>query len=263
MSTPLCNAIVSWALAEHAKSRAMPLLMVSGAQGIGKSTAMDVLAARSDIRAVVLGLDDFYLPKADRERLGAEIHPLCQTRGPPGTHDVALLGDVIDQLTNGPQGVAVRVPRFDKRRDERRLLSDWPQQQARPDLIVLEGWMTGVLSDRAVMNRAPINSLERDEDPNGIWRVWQEESLEALYDPIWDRGQAFLHLRAPSFDIVTSWRVEQEETTLGLAPGTLPPERKMWVARFVQHYERLTRRMLAGRLYPGTVIKVDNARHPA
>lgn len=49
---------------------------------------------------------------------------------------------------------------------------------------------------------------------------------------------------------------------LGLARGTLPAERAARVARFVQHYERLTRRMLAEGLRPGAVIKVDHERRP-
>ena len=45
-----------------------------------------------------MSLDDFYLPRAERVDLAKSIHPLAITRGPPGTHDVETLVDVIKKF---------------------------------------------------------------------------------------------------------------------------------------------------------------------
>ncbi len=263
MMTPLARAIIDWVEGELARAASPPVLMVSGAQGIGKSTAMMALSGRTDVRVPVLGLDEFYLTRQEREALARDVHPLCETRGPPGTHDLVLLGDVLEQLLNGASGANVAVPRFDKRRDDRMAYEDWADVAARPDAIVLEGWLIGALGEPTSPHSDPVNSLEAAEDPDGIWRGWQERALAGDYARLWDRADAFLHLRAPSFSVIQRWRTQQEETTLGLSPGTLPPERRAWVARFIQHYERITRRMLQGQVRAGTVIAVDAERRPA
>ena len=47
-------------------SEAPRLVFISGAQGIGKSTALKAALSRLDANVCGLGIDDFYLPKADR-----------------------------------------------------------------------------------------------------------------------------------------------------------------------------------------------------
>ena len=72
-----------------------PLIGISGAQGSGKSTLAALLEAslsEAGIVAKVVSLDDFYLTKSERKKLSNSTHPLCQTRGVPGTHGV-LAGD--------------------------------------------------------------------------------------------------------------------------------------------------------------------------
>ena len=64
------------------------LIGIAGAQGSGKTTLARAAAVRLD--GVALSLDDFYLERAERTRLGRSIHPLLAVRGPPGTHDLTL-----------------------------------------------------------------------------------------------------------------------------------------------------------------------------
>lgn len=260
MMTPLADAITRWIDEELARASLPPLLMLSGAQGIGKSSAMAALASRKDVRIAVLGLDDFYTTHAERKALAARLHPLCDTRGPPGTHDLGLLRDVLDVLLHSSPARRVRVPRFDKRSDERMSSDDWKELVARPDAILIEGWLMGALPDPQAATSAPVNALEAGEDPGGIWRGWQEEALAGAYAELWQLADGFLHLRAPSFEIVHRWRCQQEETTLCLEPGTLPQARRDWVDRFIQHYERITRRMLEGYVRQGTTLQVDKQR---
>jgi D-glycerate 3-kinase len=259
--TPLASAIVDWAEQQIAVAAGSPpVLMLSGAQGIGKSTAMAALRSHPRWRIAIIGLDDVYLTKADRIALATAVHPLCETRGPPGSHDFALLDSVLAALRDAGPSSQTPLPHFDKRVDDRAARATWPLFTGRPDAILMEGWLVGALPDPDAATAAPINPLEAQADPDGRWRAWQEAALAGRYAALWDQASAFMHLRAPSFDIVSTWRTQQEETTLGLAPGTLPPERRAWVARFIQHYERITRRMLSGACRPGTVLSVDAAR---
>ncbi|WP_337244271.1 hypothetical protein [Luteimonas sp. gir] len=69
------------------------VLGISGLQGTGKSTLATQLAAAGRARGLaiaVLSLDDLYLDHRARQRLARTVHPLLATRGPPGTHEVAL-----------------------------------------------------------------------------------------------------------------------------------------------------------------------------
>ena len=70
-----------------ADRQAMPKIIgVSGSQGSGKSTFAGVLVEQLQMRgfaAAAVSLDDFYLTHADRQALGATVHPLLCTRGVP------------------------------------------------------------------------------------------------------------------------------------------------------------------------------------
>src|SRR4029078_12543327 len=82
-----------------------PLIVgINGAQGAGKSTLCKFLEVRlveHNQIGVTLSLDDLYLPKAERQALARDVHPLLATRGVPGTHSPALGQAVIDAIRPG------------------------------------------------------------------------------------------------------------------------------------------------------------------
>ncbi len=271
----LAAAIATWGRKYLAETDHVPVLAISGAQGIGKTTAIQQFRSMPQVSVAVLSLDDFYLPKSDRLMLAKSVHPLCATRGAPGTHDVPLLRQTIEALKTAGSESKVCWPMFDKQTNDR--VPAWLGQSERsaqsvlsrrsdnsfagvPDAILVEGWMMGALPDPSAATDVPVNDLEAAEDPRGVWRAWQEKSLEASYLPLWQDIDAFLHVLAPDFETILDWRCEQEETTLGLAKGSLPPDRRTWVSRFIQHYERITRRMLKGERMEGTCLQVGADR---
>jgi D-glycerate 3-kinase len=222
-----------------------PLVVgLTGSQGSGKSTLAGKLpgplAARG-LRAVVLSLDDLYLPKAERQRLAHDVHPLLATRGVPGTHDVAL--GVATLASLGRAG-ATLVPRFDKASDDRLPRADWTRFVGPADVIVFEGWCVGARPQPPEALVQPVNDLERTRDPDGVWRRYANDALagpyRALFDPI--GFQALL--LAPSFDVVLGWR-EQQEHALIARGGAGQSDAELAV--FVQYYERLTR-WIAGEM---------------
>jgi D-glycerate 3-kinase len=228
---------------------------VSGAQGSGKTTLVRTVAMR--IGAAQLSLDDVYLTQADRQTLARTVHPLFATRGPPGTHELPLLMQVLDQLFLAGPDEATPLPAFDKLADDRRPLHDWPRYPGRPGVILIDGWCLGATPQTPEALATPVNDLERREDPDGVWRGVVNDALAGPYAALWDRFDAFLHLAAPSFDVVQGWREQQEAGLLG--HGVDEPRRAA-LARFVQHFERVSRHMLGGGRRPGLVARLDGAR---
>nr|WP_242126686.1 kinase [Sphingobium sp. Sx8-8] len=219
-----------------------------GAQGIGKSTIsrrlVGELAARG-YRALVIGLDDLYLPRRAREELAATVHPLLRIRGVPGTHDVGL---GLSLLQAAAAGDPIALPLFDKATDDRLPRERWKIAEPRPDIILLEGWCVGALPQAPADLREPVNALERREDPDGTWRHFVNDQLAGPYQRLFGTLDMLILLAAPDFEIVATWRGQQEQQLLdevgsgGHAPHVM---NQAEIARFVLHYERITRHILA------------------
>jgi D-glycerate 3-kinase len=234
---------------------------IAGLQGTGKSTLAAQLAgaaAARGRRALALSIDDFYLGRRERLRLGRAVHPLCATRGPPGTHDVSLACEVLDALRDGRP---VRLPRFDKIADRRLPPSRWPMARA-TDLVLFEGWCLKVPPEAPARLAPPINRLEREEDPDATWRTWVNHALGRDYPMLWTRLPNLLLLQGPGFEVVPDWRWQQECTLQDAHPGRQAMTRPQ-VERFVQFFERVSRQAL--RALPAIadrVVRLDAARQP-
>jgi len=243
-----------------------PLVIgLCGAQGSGKSTVsaqiQDRLAAIA-IRTAVLSLDDLYLTRAERLHLAHEVHPLFATRGPPGTHDVRLGLSVLADLRAGRP---VNLPRFDKSVDDRRPESEWESCATPVDVIVFEGWCVGATAQSAAALIEPVNALERHEDPGCVWRTYANTALATDYADLFGALSHLVLLAAPSFEVVSDWRRQQEHdlkarlAAAGQSDGMTMSDAE--VDRFIQYYERLTRHIL--REMPGRAdltIRLDAQR---
>ena len=214
------------------------------------------------MRAASLSLDDLYLGRDDRMRLGEAIHPLLQTRGPPGTHDTALGLNVIDSLE---QGLTTRLPRFDKGVDERSPQAEWPLIDAGLEVLIFEGWCVGA---RPQPNRdllEPLNALEKREDTDGAWRRYVNDALAGDYQRLFARVDLQVLLAIPDFEWACAWRKEQERTTrdrltqLGRPTTHLMDDEGL--DRFMQLFERLTlHEMGEMRLRANVVIDLNIRR---
>ena len=218
---------------------------LSGAQGSGKSTLAKTLEAQlsaAGTKAAVLSLDDLYLSKAERRSLAERVHPLFATRGVPGTHDITLAIEVINAVKRGE---AVRAPTFDKGADDRRSSVFDNILPASLDVLVFEGWCVGARAGDDASLAKPINTLERESDGDGVWRRAVNDFLGAPYQDLFARLDRLVFMRAPSFDVVCKWRIEQENDlgASGVAAPALMSEFE--IANFIQFYERITRNMLA------------------
>jgi D-glycerate 3-kinase len=242
------------------------LIGINGAQGTGKSTLAAFLQIALEQGAnwhvVVLSIDDFYLTRAERKKLGEHIHPLMETRGVPGTHDMQLLTTCIEQLKNPGSEKYLALPRFDKSRDERADPESWPLVSGPIDLIILEGWCVGCTPQSGDDLLEPINLLEREEDASGDWRRYVNDQIKGGYSELFATLDALIFLQAPGFDAVYRWRLEQEKKLAAVAPGDAAGiMNSKQIARFIQYYERITKLNLA--TLPGTanVVLELNENH--
>lgn len=237
--------IVSWLIPKRRAGVAL-FLGISGAQGTGKSTLADfirlALETTAGWRVAALSLDDFYLTKPERERLGKDVHPLLKTRGVPGTHDLQLLSSCIDQLRDLDSKRTLPLPRFDKAQDDRAAIETWPVVTGPIDLIILEGWCVGSLPQAPEAVSKPINELERNKDPAGTWRQMVNKCLAEGYAELFAALDFLLLLQAPNFEAACRWRLEQEDKLAAQsADGGAGIMDRAQIAEFMQHYERLTR----------------------
>jgi len=240
-------------------SEAIPIIGLSGPQGAGKTTALNALYRKSTKRIATLGVDDFYLTKAERINLAHAVSPLYKTRGPAGTHDIKLIRNTIKSLLSAKPNTRTPLISFDKASDDRRPESDWLSFEGVPDVIILEGWLLGAIAPDDFADSEPINDIERS-DEGAVWRGYQKNQLDSNYSKLWDSFDAFIHIQGPGFGAVFDWRKQQEASNLNIDEDDLPAERISWLSEFIQHYQRLTIAMGNNSHRSGAVISIDKDR---
>ncbi|KAM0281803.1 hypothetical protein ACHAQH_003385 [Verticillium albo-atrum] len=252
--SPICIPFILEHLADHLAANgpeARPFLIgLNGVQGVGKTTLVrslaDALAAESH-PALVLSIDDLYLPHAEQRALAAE-HPgnaLLQQRGEPGTHDIPLARSFLaDALARRP----VRVPAYDKAafdgKGDRAPKDTWigvngadTGSDGRPapriDVIIFEGWCVGFrpLSDDEVEARwrAPSRTLAKHKLEH---LLFVNDKLRE-YDDITNLLDVFVHVDAEDTSYAYDWRAQQE-VALRAERGTGMTEEE--VVKFVDGY---------------------------
>lgn len=236
--------LAAWIAARAATAGAPLIVGISGSQGSGKSTLCRMLEALlmadHGLHAATLSLDDLYLTRAQRQALARTVHPLFATRGVPGTHDVALGLSLLAAVREGQTGLM--LPRFGKAQDDRAPEASWPRLAAPVDVLLFEGWCIAARAEAEAALVQPINRLEAEEDPHGIWRRRVNAELAGPYRALFASAGCTIMLAAPGFEAVLGWRQLQEQKLRARTGGGMPDAE---LARFVMHYERITRHLLA------------------
>jgi D-glycerate 3-kinase len=127
---------------------------------------------------------------------------------------------------------------------------------------VLEGWCLGARPQAEAALAEPVNTLERDEDGQGRWRRAVNAARAGEYQRLFARIDRLVYLAAPDFAVVARWREEQEAALQARADAPAAMDSAA-VARFVLHYERITRHMLAEMpARADLLVKLDAGRRP-
>ena len=234
-------------LAENIARRAKNvklLVAISGCQGSGKSTMTavlpDILFEHHAIHCAGFSLDDVYKTRAERKVMSENIHPLFLTRGAPGTHDLAMAQQNIDNLFSGRGKICT----FDKSIDDRLRESLWPEVSRPYDMVIVEGWCMACPPQPGDLLANAVNHLEKQRDADGTYRRKVNQYLENEYAAFFRNFDYVAALLAPGFESVLKWRLKQEKElrikTRNESAGMTDDE----VEEFVQYFERLTRYLL-------------------
>jgi D-glycerate 3-kinase len=259
-----------WPMAQHIACQRRTstdtlLVSVNGAQGSGKTTLTSflrlLLQSAWGLCTVDMSLDDFYLTRAERQSLAAHVHPLLETRGVPGTHDVELAVNTLACLRDCSVQQPCAIPRFNKAIDDRCPPDEWTCITEPVDVILFEGWCNHAPQSSDADLLAPMNALEASDDSQGIWRRYVNEQLQQYHASLFHQADLLIHLAIPGFDVVQGWRQLQEDK---LAASNVDGGHIMTASqlgRFIQHYERITRKCLTGLPGLADVVLSINAEH--
>lgn len=185
-----------------------------GGQGTGKTTLAAILTrllTHFGYSVVSLSLDDLYKTHAERQQLKQQ-DPRLIWRGPPGTHNIELGIQVLEQLRQSQSPVF--LPRFDKLLWQGDGDQIEPERVEKADIILFEGWFVGM---------RPISPAAFETAPAPIVtvgdRLFAHDNNERLraYLPLWERLDRLIVLVPTDYRLSQAWRkqAEQEARTPG------------------------------------------------
>jgi len=202
---------------------------VNGRQGSGKTTLtraleflLDPKPVPEEGRAIALSIDDYYLPKADRDRAEFRARGYnpegISNRGPAGTHDLERLKTEWDALEKSHEQSITRLTLFDKAADDR--LKDQRVIHGRVGILLVEGWFLGAA--------APADPARL---PAGLKRSVGEALVD--WQALFSRIDRILAFKPAPPETILRQREEQEMTLARRTGGAgMTPEQ---IRRFL-HY---------------------------
>lgn len=229
-------------------------------QGGGKTTMttfMQTLLHASGNTVQIASLDDFYVTNPDQRKIAAKHHEnrLLQYRGMPGTHDLALLNDTLDDLRKGR---SVSIPRYDKTlfdgRGDRAGTENWKHiGGGETDVVLLEGWCMG-------FEPVPLDSLH-DED-----LVFVNDAL-AAFGGMYARLDGMMVVEIADMEWVYDWRLQAERDSREQGRAGLSDEEVVdFVGRFMPAYKQYSKPLYTRKepLFPRHElhIQIDEQRRP-
>ena len=235
-----------WIYSIYSKDFKTKIIGLSGGQGAGKSTITGILKLilkkKYGLNICVFSIDDFYKTKNERLRMSKKKHPLCITRGVPGTHDITLLNQTIRKLKQ-KKFRTVLIPKFDKSKDDRYRKNKWQKIKIKPDIIIFEGWCVGTTHQNNNELKRPLNLIEKKYDENLKWRKTVNNLIKKRYKNIFNKIDKLVFLKVPHFNYIVKWRWLQEQK-MKLTTKSKKTMSKTQVKEFIMFYERLTKHMI-------------------
>ncbi len=219
-------------LAFERKKLNRPLIQgILGGQGTGKTTLavmIRLILKHLGYSTLDLSLDDLYKTYSERQKLQKE-DPRLIWRGPPGTHDVDLGVELLDNVRRGATE-SLFVPRFDK--------SAWngagdrtqPEQVRQADIVLFEGWFVGARPiEESLFEAAPAPIISAQ---NRQFARDMNRRLQA-YLPLWSRLDRLLILYPVDYRLSKQWRQEAEQKMKATGKAGMSDEE---ISRFVDYF---------------------------
>ena len=258
LSEVLTSPIVTFIESYLSTSRSSPLVVgISGPQGSGKTTLVNHLVSKlsGTYRVIAFSIDDIYLPHEELMELRRN-HPynkLLQYRGEPGTHDVQLGIQTLDNLL---EGKSTPIPVYDKSKygglGDRVTPSKWLTTQQKVDLVLFEGWCVGfkALPPSVVAEKRFISTHPGTLKHHAIEHLQFVNEKLKCYHALWDKFDCLVWLNAQDINFVYEWRLQQEhimKATLG--QGMNDDEVKRFVDGYMPAYELYIPGLMRGEIF--------------
>jgi len=236
-----------WINNKYKQKRKTLFLGFSGGQGSGKTTIagiLKIILKNFFKRSIyVSSIDDFYKTAERRNEMSKKVHPLFKTRGVPGTHDIDLIKNFFN-LAKRKNFKKIKIPRFDKSRDDRLKKKYWMNIKKKPEIVILEGWCVGARSQSNSLIKKPINDLEKYEDKDSKWRKYVNKKLNNEYKFFFKMIDHFIFMKIPNFKMVFKWRLLQENKLRKKSYLNKKVMSINEIKRFIMFYERITLQMI-------------------
>jgi len=205
---------------------------ILGGQGAGKSTLCIILKLILNylgFSVANLSIDDLYLTHVQRQELMRE-DPRLLWRGPPGTHDVVLGLQVIEQCLQQDSDVDILMPRFDKSAYNGSGDRTFPEAIAKPDILLFEGWFVGVQPIKEdCFHNCPSPIVTSDD----IQFAKDNNQRLQAYLPLWDKLDSLIILYPEDYRLSQQWRKEAERKMIATRKAGMSDEE---VDRFVEYF---------------------------
>jgi D-glycerate 3-kinase len=220
-------------LAQRRQNMNRPLIQgILGGQGTGKTTlaqALRLVLSKLGYQTLSLSLDDLYKTYSDRIQLQQQDSRLLW-RGPPGTHDVNLGIEVLDQIRQSQN--LVSVPRFDKSAHNGMGDRTTPDIVSNIDIVLFEGWFVGV---------RPIDPQAFDQPPSPINTYTDREFARDMnrqlhsYLPLWERLDHLIILYPQDYRYSLQWRKQAEHQMIAKGKSGMTDHQ---IEEFVDYFWR-------------------------
>ena len=257
---------ISFWIAKKTNKKKPIIIGLSGGQGTGKTTISSILSLilKKYFRLNVfkISIDDFYKTRSEREKLSKKKHPLLMIRGVPGTHDYRIIYDFFKKIKK-KKFISLRLPKFDKSKDDRCHKKLWYKINSRPDVIILEGWCVGAKAQKKSQLNNSINSLEKTKDQNLVWRKYVNIQLKTRYKNLFKQINEIIYLKVNNFKVLQQWRIKQENK-LRISTKNKKNTKimnKSDIINFMQTYQRITQNMFKDAPKYASIIMKLNSNH--
>ncbi|MGQ4650513.1 glycerate kinase [Lyngbya aestuarii] len=221
-------------LASQRKQLNRPLIQgILGGQGTGKTTLAAILSLilnHLGYCCVGLSLDDLYKTYEERQRLQQQ-DPRLIWRGPPGTHDLELGKQLLDQLRQPNYQQPIMMPRFDKSAYGGAGDRTTPETVTGVDIVLFEGWFVGVRPiDPAVFDSSTPVPLKTPTDL--AFARDMNDQLKS-YLPLWERLDKLIILYPTDYRLSLLWRRQAEQQMRATGKSGMADSQ---VAEFVNYF---------------------------
>ncbi len=211
-----------------------PIQGILGGQGTGKSflaSILRLLLDHLDYKTVNFSLDDIYKTHTERFAL-QKIDPRLIWRGPPGTHDIYLGLQVLENCLQQDSGEPILIPRFDKSAHNGAGDRGKPEAIERADVVLFEGWFVGVRPIAEAILDHPLPPIISKKDIR--FAKDNNERLKA-YVPLWEKLDSLLVLYPVDYRFSKKWRQEAEQKMIASGKAGMSEQE---IENFVDYFWR-------------------------